>query len=252
MTDAFSHESLTTAHLYEQVADLMEREIIARHMEGEELPGEQALALRFHVSRASIREAMKLLRERGLVDSRRGSVSLVTKPEAGNVSAMLSRIILMDGIDYNDIYDVRILMETETARLAALRADEKDLAAMREQLNMLRDRGIPTRLRRDTDFAFHLRIAQAAGNRLLVLLVETMSNIFKEMINAGIFVLGGIDDAIVRHEKIYRALEKHSPDEAQTAMLEHLEQSRKHVAAYAERLKAENNQAAPSANERSE
>jgi len=252
LTDTFKHESLTTSHLYEQVADLMEREIIAHHMEGEELPGEQALASRFQVSRASIREGLKLLRERGLVGTRRGSVSFVTKPEAANVSGMLSRIILMDGIDYNDIYDVRILMEVETARLAALRVTADDLSAMRGQLTRLKDRSIPTHLRRDTDFAFHLRIAQAAGNRLLVLLVETMSNVFKEMINAGIFVLGGIDDAIVRHEKIYRALEKHSPEEAVTAMLEHLEQSRKHVAAYTQRLEAENEQTISSANERSE
>ncbi len=252
MTDAFTHERLTTPRLYEQVADLMEREIIARRMEGEELPGEQALAGRFHVSRASIREAMKLLRERGLVDSRRGSVSLITKPEAGNLSAMVSRIIRMDDIGYNDIYDVRIIMESEAARLAALRASQEDLAAMRRQLITLEDRSIPAVLRRDTDFDFHLRIARAAGNRLLVLLVETMSNVFKEMINAGIFVLGGIDDAIVRHEKIYQALARRSPDAAQTAMLEHLEQSRHHVAVYRERLKLRDNQEKSSASQQSE
>ncbi len=230
--NTFGHEPLNTAHLYEQVADLMEQEIISRRLDGEELPGEQALANRFHVSRASIREAMKLLRERGLVDSRRGSVSMIRKPEAGNLSAMVSRIIRMDDIGYHDIYGVRIIMELEAARLAALHASEQDLSAMRKQLAILKDRGISADLRRDTDFAFHLLIAKAAGNRLLVLLVETMSNVFKEMINAGIFVLGGIDDAIVRHDKIYQALLSKDPAAAQTAMLEHLEQSRHHVAVY--------------------
>ena len=252
MMENFAPQSLNTTHLYEQVADLMEQEIVGRRLDGERLPGEQALATRFKVSRASIREAMKLLRERGLVDSRQGSVSLVKKPEACNLSAVMSRIIRMDDIGYNDIYDMRILMELEAARLAASRVGEEDLKAMEAQLDLLKDRGITSTLRRDTDFAFHLQIAKAAGNQLLVILVEAMSNVFKDMINAGIFVLGGIDDAIMRHDKILKALQARDPEAAQTAMLEHLEQSRHHVAVYLKDKEKTKTSVSSSAGRRSE
>ena len=65
--------SLQKAHLYEQVADLLERQIIAQYKDGKKLPSEQHLAEQYQVSRTIIREALKLLKERGLIDSKTGS-----------------------------------------------------------------------------------------------------------------------------------------------------------------------------------
>ncbi len=230
---------LNTAHLYEQVADLLEHEILNSYKDGDRLPSELSLADTFRVSRTVIREALKLLRERGLVDLRRGSAALVTRPEARNLSAVISRIIQLNGIDYNDIYDVRIMVEVTCIRLAAVRATSEDLCAMKEQLMLLKDRNLVPEVRRDADYAFHLLIARAAGNRLQVVLLETLSHIFREMMNAGIFVQGGIDDAIQRHTKIYDALVARDADLAEIAMREHLEQSRRHVAQYQASLPTE-------------
>lgn len=224
---------LNKAHLYEQVADELEKEIMSLYRGGGRLPSEQELAEKFQVSRSIIRESMKLLKERGLIDSRAGSGAYMTKPEAANLASTMSRIIKLNNeIDYNAIYDVRILLEVEAARQSAQRATAEQLAAMQACLDRLKDRTITVEQRRDSDFAFHYQIAVASGNPLLAMLVETMSYVFKEMIKTGIFIVGGIDDAIVRHERIMAALLARDPAGSEAAMRGHLEKSRQNVAEY--------------------
>lgn len=217
--------SLNKAHLYEQVADLLEREIISAHEDGERLPSEQALAERYGVSRTIVREAFKLLKERGLIDSRTGSGAYVTRPEAQNLSDVMARIIRCDGIDIPSIYDVREILECAAVRRAVENATGEQLKAMEATLQQLNDRSLSVERRRDLDFNFHYLIAEASGNPLLVLLVETMSNIFKDNIVSGIFLEGGIDDAIVRHGRIIDALNERDAEKANRAMREHLRQS---------------------------
>lgn len=222
--------------LYEQVADLLEQEIMGACPEGSRLPSEQTLSERFQVSRTIVREALKLLKERGLIDSRTGSGAFITRPEAHNVSDVMGRIIRLNGIDIPSIYEVRSILEVAAVRKAAVTATTADLAEMEALLARLKDRAIAVPVRRDSDFEFHYRIAVASGNELLAMLVEVMSNIFKEIIKSGIFVQGGIDDAIVRHEKIMRALRSRDPDAAETAMHEHLDQSLENALQYQKKI----------------
>lgn len=219
--------------LSEQIADLLEEEILTGGKIGERLPSEQQLAERFEASRTVVREALKILRARGLIDSRTGSGAYTTRPDVQDLSHMLSRIILMDKqIDYRSIYDVRICLETAAARSAALHADEFDFDQLEDILDRLKNYNLGVLERRDLDFGFHQALAQFSGNPLLALLVETMANVFKDVIKIGIFIEGGIDDAILRHQRILDALRKRDADLAEQMMFEHLDQSRKNYESY--------------------
>ncbi|MEG1604933.1 MAG: FCD domain-containing protein [Clostridia bacterium] len=216
---------LNKRHLYEQVAELLETEIIAGHEDGERLPSEQALAERCGVSRTIIREAFKLLKARGLIDSRTGSGAYVTRPEAQTLSDVVTRIIRFDEIDIPAVYDVRGVLECAAVSRAVKCATEDQLCQMEALLARLKERTIPVETRRDLDFAFHHLIAEASGNPLLQLLVETMGNVIKDLITSGIFMEGGIDDAIVRHQLIMDALRARDAGAADRAMQAHLDQS---------------------------
>ena len=219
--------------LSEQIADQLEAEIISDGRIGERLPSEQQLAERFESSRTVVREALKILRARGLIDSRTGSGAYTTRPDVQDLSHMLSRIILLDKqIDYRSIYDVRVCLETEAARSAALRADDEDFEALQTILDRLNNYNLGVLERRDMDFEFHQQLAHCSKNPLLALLVETMANVFKDIIKIGIFIEGGIDDAILRHQRIMDALQKRDPDLAERMMFEHLDQSRKNYESY--------------------
>lgn len=216
---------LNRANLSEQVADLLEEEILDKYMFGARLPSEQALAEHYEVSRTIIREALRTLKERGLIDSKTGSGAYVKRPEAQNLSDTMARIIKLDRIDVPSIYEVREILERATVRRAARFVTDEELGEMEATLSDLKNRALPTQRRRDLDFEFHFLIAKASRNPLLALLVETMSNIFKEMIVSGIVLLGGIDDAIVRHQVIMKALRARDVQAADEAMRAHLRQS---------------------------
>lgn len=226
------HFTLTRTNLYEQVADYLEQMILSDSnlKEEDKLPSEATLAEQFGVSRNVVRESLKILKERGLIDSRNGTGSYITKPEAENISSVINRMALMDeDIDFKCIYDVRIILETAACRLAAEQVTDKQLDKMAKLLERMKDKTISVEERRETDFAFHISIAEAAGNALLVILVRAMKNVFISMIEKGIFVTGGIDDASMRHAKILDALREHDADKTEKMMSEHLEFSKLNV-----------------------
>ena len=219
--------------LYERIADLLEERILSDGYEIEKkLPSEQALAEQYSVSRTVIREALKLLKERGLVDSRNGMGSYVTKPEAGNLADVIYRMAVLDKISYADIYDVRKILEIAACREAASSVRNDQLAKMNAYLEKLKDRSISVKERRELDYNFHAAIAEASGNRLLGIMVRTTRNVFIAMIEKGIFTEGGIEDAILRHDRIMQALINHDPAAAEKAMQEHLDQSYENVVNY--------------------
>ena len=230
----FKDERLVVSrvNLYEQIADKLEELILDSGYASEKLPSEQALAEQFAVSRNVVREALKILKERGLIESRNGTGSYIRKPEAANLSDVISRMVVMDNIDYRAIYDVRIILETAACRSAATRVTTEQLMRMEQLLERLKDKSISVRERRETDFAFHVAIAEAADNPLLVVLVQAMKNIFIEMIEKGIFITGGIEDGIMRHGRILTALKAHDPYQAEKAMYDHLHFSKKNVEQY--------------------
>ena len=106
---------------------------------------------------------------------------------------------------------------------------ERKLEKTREKL---KDRSISVKERRELDYNFHAAIAEASGNRLLGIMVRTTRNVFIAMIEKGIFTEGGIEDAILRHDRIMQALINHDPAAAEKAMQEHLDQSYENVVNY--------------------
>lgn len=229
----YNGKTFQSTKLSEQIANALEEEIISTGTIGERLPSEQQLTERFEASRTVVREALKILRARGLIDSRTGSGAYITRPDVKDLSHMVSRIILMDEeIDYRSIYEVRYFLEAAAARSVAQRASDEQLDMLDETRLRLHNYNLGVLERRDLDFDFHRCLAEISGNPLLALLVETMGNVFKDVIKTGIFVEGGIDDAIIRHERIMNALRARDPRLAEKMMFEHLDQSRVNYEVY--------------------
>lgn len=212
--------------LYEQIADQLEAEIIAHRYEDGRLPSEIHLAEQFNVSRTIIREAMKLLRERSLVDSKVGSGAYITRPEAQYLSDAVARIVRTNYISYGEIYDVRSILETEAAQKAALYIRDEEFAEMEACLLKLKNHDLTPEERREYDFHFHLTIAKASRNSLLVMFIEAMSTTIKEVIDFSSLVEGSIDDGIQRHGQILQALRERNPILAGHMMFDHIYQSK--------------------------
>ena len=193
----------------------------------ERLPGENALAAQFDVSRPVIRSALKRLRDEGLVTSRQGSGSYVS---ANAPPKPLGFQPLETIADLQRCYEFRLTIEPVAAALAAKRRSAADLAEIEKLLQLMRDATERRSHREDADFGFHLAIPAAANNQYF----ETSMRALKEHIAVGMkfhglslqTVRGGLDHVLQEHDEIYRAIAKGEAETARTAMAAHVGGSR--------------------------
>src|SRR5579862_2585433 len=133
------YKLVRTSRLYEQIVQQIEASIVKGDLKpGDQLPAERDLAQRFGVSRTAVREAVKALREKGLVEAYSGRGTFVTN---GTLHAIRQSLDLMVKIGQADgatqLVEVREILEPEIAALAAERAEEQHLAALREAVAIM-------------------------------------------------------------------------------------------------------------------
>ncbi|MFA6890930.1 MAG: FCD domain-containing protein [Sphaerochaetaceae bacterium] len=231
--------SLSRTNLSQQVADHLEEVILSSpsSMVSEKLPSEQQLAKEYAVSRPVIREALKLLQERGLVTLRNGLGAFITKPATSTVFSAVSRIMQMNHISDKDLTQMRGLIEVSAAKLAAQNATEKDLGNLRENMRRFSDKSLSLKERVSLDSQFHLIVAHASGNALLEMFNEVLISMLADYMGKGVLIAGGVDDAIARHQKIAEALYAHDVDASVKAMEEHIAYSEQNVERFAAQSK---------------
>ncbi|MDH6280417.1 FadR/GntR family transcriptional regulator [Prescottella agglutinans] len=163
--------ALTRNLLTDQVADQLRRRLQAGEWEiGSKLPGETTLAAQLGVGRSTIREALRMLAGQGMLRARQGAGVFVerTEPEFHGWEGVLQREAI------TAVVEVRAAIEIEAARLAALRATDADVAAMRRALELRADAAdAPDREFVDADIAVHRAVVAAAHNPVLSELFET-------------------------------------------------------------------------------
>jgi GntR family transcriptional repressor for pyruvate dehydrogenase complex len=214
--------------LYEQIVNQIEARIAAGDLKvGDRLPSEFELAEQFEVSRTAIREAVKILRQKGLVDILPGKGTYVTNgtPVAMQQSLdMLRKFGSMEG--YLHLVEVREIMEPQIAALAATRITGEYIKAMQEAYDTMEISADNADLFVEADLDFHLALAEATQNPLIPALMDTIIGLLREQRKQTALVEGGLQRGQSHHKKILEAIVKHDPQAARTAMQHHLEQVR--------------------------
>jgi GntR family transcriptional regulator, transcriptional repressor for pyruvate dehydrogenase complex len=222
------YKLVRTSRLYEQIVQQIEESILKGDLKpGDQLPAERELAQRFGVSRTAVREAVKALREKGLVEAYSGRGTFITD---GTSQAVRQSFDLMVKIGQPEgsthLAEVRAILEPEIAALAASRAQESDLVVLREAVAVM------DRAQRDpdayieADLDFHLALAEAAGNPLILSLIDSIVGLLREQRMRIFNVAGGPERGQFHHKRILEAMERRDPEKAREAMRAHLEQVR--------------------------
>jgi GntR family transcriptional repressor for pyruvate dehydrogenase complex len=196
----------------------------------ERLPTEHELANEFEVSRPIIREALRRLREQGLIYSRRGAGSFV---RALGLREPLGFGQLENVADLLNCYEFRMTLEPAAAAAAAVRHDKEGLAAIKRALELLRDATNRQAHREDADYQFHLAIARAAQNNYFSTAMEAL----KDHIAVGMKFHGasvkreatGLAKVFGEHEAIADAITRGDQEAARQLMLDHLKGSRERL-----------------------
>src|SRR5438094_7060653 len=139
---------------------------IGSYVPGDRLPSERALAEQLGVSRATVREAIKVLRDEGYVESRRGARGGLMVLDQGLNEERMRPVVRSRLREWEELLDFRQSIEGAAARLAAARRTDRDLRTLTRALEAM-DRSLETARFRTADNAFHLAIADAARNRFM-------------------------------------------------------------------------------------
>jgi len=222
------YKVIQASRLYEQIVQQIEESILKGELnEGSQLPAERDLAKQFGVSRTAVREAIKALQEKGLVDAFPGRGTFVTNGTSNSMRRSLDRIIKSgepDGLAY--LVEVREILEPEIAALAAVRATEQDLTAMREALDVMDNAGRDSDAFIEADLDFHLALAEAAANPIVLSLIDSIVGLLREQRLRIFRIPGGPECGQDHHKRILEAIQRHDPHEARVAMQAHLSQVR--------------------------
>jgi GntR family transcriptional repressor for pyruvate dehydrogenase complex len=222
------YKVVRTSRLYEQIVQQIEESVLNGSLKpGDQLPAERDLAQRLGVSRTAVREAVKTLREKGLVEAYSGRGTFITD---GTSQAARQSFDLMVKIGQQEgsphLAELRLILEPGIAALATARVEEEDLAAMREAVAVMdraqKDPGAYI----EADLDFHLALAEAAANPLILSLIDSIVGLLREQRIKIFNIEGGPQRGQFHHKRILEAVERRDPEMARDAMRAHLEQVR--------------------------
>ena len=214
---------------YEQVADQLRELIMAGELaQGERLPNEALLAREFGVSRATLREALRVLAAQNLIRTAKGAGggSYVTLPSVDHISAFLSsNINLLTGnrdLTLDELVEARMLLEIPAARLAAERRREEDLERLRSSIPLDAVR-IDTREEFVQNAEFHTTIIECCGNTLLYIAAQPVFSTLSTHLARSTLGKSYYRAIHRHHESILEAVAAGDADAAASEMQSHLE-----------------------------
>ncbi|MCI0714368.1 MAG: FadR family transcriptional regulator [Chloroflexi bacterium] len=223
------YKHLQVSRLYEQVISQIEANIEDGTLNpGDKLPPERELGEQFGVSRTVVREAVKALRQKGLVRIYPGKGTFITDNTS---QVMRDSIGLMVKIDQDkglaNLMQVRAMLEPEIAALAARMAAPEDLAEMEQAIAAMDEALDNADQYVEADQHFHDSLARATQNELILRLINPIVELLREqrirIFEAG---TGGPQRGQQHHKRIYSAVANGDSDAARQAMIDHLEQVR--------------------------
>ena len=209
--------------LSDKVAEMMLETILSNRLEvGDRLPSERELGEQFGVSRTIVREAVRALVAKGVIEVRSGSGLRVAAVDAAQVSESMSLYVRGSRVDFEQIHEVRALLEVQIAGLAAERCTDEEVAQLREIDERLKGAGDDVEAAARNDLEFHRRIALATHNELYLVLMDSIGASLIDIRRANLGS-GSTPDTLAQHQAILDAIAAHNANAARAAMADHLE-----------------------------
>ncbi len=192
---------------------------------GDQLPHEKDLAGQFRLSRVTIRDALRVLESQGLIEVRVGARggAFVARPSTRPVSESLTNMLRLQRATIQHLVEARLVVEPQVAALAARRATAPDLRALGQAIadaRAGRKAGDPFFIPHSV--AFHLALAEAAKNQVLLLAVNSFRTLFHEALTHLLPADDMARRAIIHHQHILDAVKDRDAERARRLMHAHL------------------------------
>jgi DNA-binding FadR family transcriptional regulator len=220
--------------VYHHIVAHIERAISAGRLEcGDKLPPERELGRRFGASRVAVREALRALECRGLLEVRQGSLGghFVRAVDASVVARDFQTLLRLGRLTAGQLTEARLIIEPEVARLAAERARDLEIKELRAALDERFAVVAGGRNPRELDLDFHRRLAAASGNPVYLVAVHAVIDLEADMV-APHGLLAEADRAEVEHAHtaIVEGIEARDAARAHAVMHAHIADMQRRVA----------------------
>ena len=208
---------------YELVADRLTEEISSRTLApGDLLPPERELVASFGVGRSSVREALRMLESRGLIEGR-GNGTFAVAELTNPLNHSLNLLLEAEEADVAELFEIRRILEGESAALAAARCTRSQLQRMAEAVDDM-EAGLASEEEFiNADLRFHLSVAEATRNRVAMHLMDAIRGLLQRALSSSYHVSGSPQRAIEMHRLIVEAIRDRRPDLARERMQKHVE-----------------------------
>lgn len=188
---------------------------------GSKIPTENELTILLQVSRISVRHAVQRLVGMGLLEIKRGDGTYVKNISVASQFENIFPMLMLSKNDFKEIYEFRVILEIENARLAAKRATEEDICKLRESYENMKDSQKDIEKFAQEDINFHTNVAMATHNSFIIKTTSIIHEVLQKMMLAGVKAVG-MDAGIYYHEKIIEAIENKDSKNAAKIMKEHI------------------------------
>ena len=189
---------------------------------GDRLPPERDLAERLHVSRSSLREAIRALETQGLVASRPGAGTFIRTESMDTLISIISSSIMGSRDALKDVFEVRHFLDPQIAARAAERSTPEDIQRMAEALEEQQRQIADGETGVEGDTAFHFAMAQATQNWALVNVVSTIADILRQSRDRSLQTPGRPERSLASHRYILEMIQRRDAEGARLAMEHHL------------------------------
>ena len=209
--------------LSDKVADLMLETILSRKLKaGDRLPSERELGEQFGVSRTVIREAVRSLVAKGIIEVQSGSGLRVSAVGPAAVRESMSLFLRGGMLDFEKVHEVRAVLEVHIAGVAAERATAADVEQLRQVHERMRSDVDDVATAARDDLEFHRLIAVATQNDLYLLLMDSIGSALID-IRQDNLGSGSAPATLGQHEQILQGIASHDAAGARASMQRHLE-----------------------------
>ncbi len=220
---------IQSERLYERIVSQIEQRIESGELKiGDQLPPERELADQFAVSRTAVREAVKALRQKGLVEIRPGRGTFITNGASDTIRNSLGMLMKMGATKGSgNLVEVREILEPEIAALAATRITGEYISAMQDAVNVMDTALDNVDVFVEADLDFHLALAEGTQNPYIPILMDSIIDLLREQRKRTGLTKGGLQRGQIHHKKILDAINRRDSQAARQAMQDHLKQVRK-------------------------
>ncbi len=227
MNDIFNGETDATTRsrpAFRSIARELEQQILSGALPvGSTLPSETSLADQFNVSRSTIREAIRLLEQTGIIRRAEGRNKLrITMPRAEDIGARIKTAFLLQETTFEQLWEVLTAIEPMCAAIAATKSSPDDLEKIEDNLRRTETAHAAGDDLVGLDVEFHNLVAAATGNGALQLSRETVGELFYPAFAQVMARLNAGERLILAHRKIFDAIASGDRGEAHSWMDRHI------------------------------